>query len=248
MIFIPMKIWNCFFPAVLLTVSACTQSALGTVSPGAEAHFGDAVWMPGLCGSPETKPKYTPILRRKCDDISGGGSVTPIKWIWDEVNQWRYGEECGFSIDIKETGSAKCDILELEGSPVSRAWSIKNPSGRGSVIITAKVSDGGCPNCTPTGPYEAVATLDIQVEDEDEDDPTRPGGPSCGSCGGGGKEKFPGTGSIRNDSVNFSLNLGRCLPDRDAGYLQIFTNRPSAALATRAFLELPFNRPGVLVM
>jgi hypothetical protein len=53
---------------------------------------------------------------------------------------------------------------------------------------------------------------------------------------------------VLNDSVNFRLYLGRATPDRDAGYISIHADTPSADLAKPVSLKVPFERPGVEVL
>ncbi|HEY5910877.1 MAG TPA: RHS repeat-associated core domain-containing protein [Verrucomicrobiae bacterium] len=115
----------------------------------------------------------------------------------------------------------------------------------GSFDLTCWVSY----SCTTCGTDTARSSITITVQgDEDQTDPHEGGG--CGGRCGPALRPAPGSGSVKNNDLDFRLYLGAAQRDDhgnydDAGYLALQAARASSALASPAALTLPYSRPGV---
>ena len=153
-----------------------------------------------------------------------------------------------------DKGNTECQVIPLTNSWGGIYWEVSNPKKSGTVTITVTLS-AQCP-IPGTDPVQytpatctTVGTLEVNLPGHCEiNGGGGGGGGGCGSCGSGPGPKSPGSGTAANNCLDFRLYLGATSMFDNDGYISLYADAPSAALATPAALNIPFDRQNVEVV
>ena len=214
----------------------------------------------GGCPASHSSGGKPAIITTKCQvcEVYAGGVAATVTPSIDPVTGFCFLTSTrvngSSTIDLGGTGCEMIQINDGCGGTYYRIWGAQH---NGTITVTATVS-GDCASCPPNTSDCSLCTITVatwkaEVSIKVELDPNAPCNSGRCTASGAPNQNAPNqhiasTGSLLNDSVNFSLHLGAASCDQDAGYLSLYSELPSTNLSQPIALQPPFGRTNVIVL